>query len=102
MCLEMREVCGDNDVSRISDGLNPHKILQLGHLAEIGVRVRYEIDVVLRNVPSEIAIEIPLPVNDSVTKPKIIGDLAKYLCEPCTGTFVMAKISIDLPSSASH
>jgi hypothetical protein len=102
MCLEMREVGRNNDISRISHGMDPNKIFQLGDLAEIGIGIRYEINVVFHDVPSQITIEILLLINDFVTESKLKGNLTKYTSEPCTGTFVMAKISIDLLSSFSH
>ena len=98
----MREVGRNNDVSRISHSMDPNKIFQLGDLAEIGIGVRYEINVVFRDVPSQIAIEILLPINDFVTKSKLKSNLVKNISEPRTGTFVMAKIPIDLFSSFSH
>lgn len=102
MCLEMREVSRNNDVSRISNSMDSNKIVQPGYLIEISIGIRYEINVVFLYVPSQIAVEILYLINDFITKSKLIGNIVKYISELCTGAFVMAKISIDLLSSFSH
>lgn len=97
MCLEMREVGRNNNVSRISHSMDPNKIFQLGDLAEIGFlgllceerygflkRLEYLFAKLLRNIEFKLGVPLPRIVH-ALPAERILGIVWKNEFEKKAG-----------------